>query len=217
MGGLNPLPTVIELSMNYIKHYQTLCLGRQSLNREKSNEVYYECHHIVPKSLGGSDNTTNLVLLTAKEHYLAHLLLYRHYKEIGGEALRKMAFALVSMAAYNNPNMQKEEITSSRTYATIREAARLAVLGRKVEDTTNYQKPKSKAHAEAIRKARLNAPSRSKKTRIKMREAALRRGVNFTGNYIEVTCPNCDKTGQKNAMLRWHFDNCKVGKEVANA
>lgn len=55
--------------MNYMKHYQALCLGRQSLNREKSNEVYYENHHIVPKSLGGSDNTTNLVLLTADNRY----------------------------------------------------------------------------------------------------------------------------------------------------
>lgn len=203
--------------MNYIKHYKTLCLSRQSLNREKSNTEYFESHHIVPKSLGGSDDNSNLVLLTAKEHYIAHLLLYKHYKNIGGEALKKMAFALVSMAAYNSPNLQREEITSSRTYANIREAARLAVLGRVVEDTTNYKKPKTRQHANAIRKARLNAPPRSKESRKRMRVAALMRGVNFTGNYIQAICPHCTKVGQENAMKRWHFNNCKERKEVGNA
>lgn len=24
-----------------------------------------------------------------------------------------------------------------------------------------------------------------------------------------VNCPHCDKSGKKNAMMRWHFDNCK--------
>jgi hypothetical protein len=28
-------------------------------------------------------------------------------------------------------------------------------------------------------------------------------------NKVQVTCPYCEKTGQKWAMSRWHFDNCK--------
>lgn len=28
-------------------------------------------------------------------------------------------------------------------------------------------------------------------------------------NRPRVTCPYCNKTGQKNVMMRWHFDNCK--------
>ncbi len=36
---------------------------------------YCERHHIVPACLGGSDEKTNLVMLTAREHFLAHLLL----------------------------------------------------------------------------------------------------------------------------------------------
>lgn len=27
--------------------------------------------------------------------------------------------------------------------------------------------------------------------------------------YQEVQCPNCGKFGAKNAMKRWHFQNCK--------
>lgn len=34
-----------------------------------------ERHHIVPVSCGGSDEPSNLVLLTLREHYVAHLLL----------------------------------------------------------------------------------------------------------------------------------------------
>lgn len=29
-------------------------------------------------------------------------------------------------------------------------------------------------------------------------------------NHIQVKCPHCDKIGGRNAMPRWHFDNCKM-------
>tara|TARA_R110000850_G_scaffold116997_1_gene233222 strand:- start:3736 stop:4449 length:714 start_codon:yes stop_codon:yes gene_type:complete len=38
-------------------------------------EVYIEMHHIIPKSLGGSDKKENIVALTGQEHYEAHRLL----------------------------------------------------------------------------------------------------------------------------------------------
>jgi hypothetical protein len=28
-------------------------------------------------------------------------------------------------------------------------------------------------------------------------------------NKLQVVCPHCGKTGQKRAMARWHFDNCR--------
>ncbi len=39
----------------------------------------------------------------------------------------------------------------------------------------------------------------------KMRESAK--------NRERVECPHCKKYGEKNAMMRWHFDNCKIKKE----
>ena len=36
---------------------------------------YYEVHHIMPKCLGGSDDSNNKIRLYAKEHYEAHRLL----------------------------------------------------------------------------------------------------------------------------------------------
>jgi len=58
--------------MNYQKIYDDLiakCKSRPSI------EGYKERHHIVPKSLGGSNDSSNLVDLTAREHFVAHFLL----------------------------------------------------------------------------------------------------------------------------------------------
>ena len=47
------------------------------INRALSRSIsgYTEKHHIVPRSLGGLNSPENLAILTAKEHYIVHLLL----------------------------------------------------------------------------------------------------------------------------------------------
>ena len=42
--------------------------------------VYTERHHIVPECLGGSDDDSNMVALTAKQHFICHLLLTKMFK-----------------------------------------------------------------------------------------------------------------------------------------
>jgi len=56
--------------MNYQKIYD------QIIERAKNRKLegYKEKHHIIPKCLGGPDNKENLVELTAREHFLCHLL-----------------------------------------------------------------------------------------------------------------------------------------------
>ena len=39
--------------------------------------TYHEYHHIVPKCIGGTDDKTNLISLTPKEHFIAHKLLLK--------------------------------------------------------------------------------------------------------------------------------------------
>ena len=67
--------------MNHKKVYDDLCFSRFKMNRRKGDGNYYERHHIVPKWLGGGDSPDNLVLLTAREHYIAHYLLFKHYQD----------------------------------------------------------------------------------------------------------------------------------------
>jgi hypothetical protein len=60
--------------MNYKKVYEALC---QNAKTRKPPKGYVEKHHILPSSLGGSDDTENLVSLTPREHFVAHRILAR--------------------------------------------------------------------------------------------------------------------------------------------
>jgi len=51
----------------------------QIIDRARNRTIlgYVERHHIVPRSLGGTNEKSNLVDLTAREHLVAHMLLPR--------------------------------------------------------------------------------------------------------------------------------------------
>lgn len=57
--------------MDYRKVYDAII--ERAKARERPNERM-EVHHIVPLSLGGTDKSENLVALTIREHYVAHLV-----------------------------------------------------------------------------------------------------------------------------------------------
>lgn len=58
--------------MNYAHHYEALICKAKARGKPKG---YAERHHIVPRSLGGDDALSNLVWLTPREHFVAHVLL----------------------------------------------------------------------------------------------------------------------------------------------
>jgi len=61
--------------MNYLKHYERLIERAQA--RSIMPGEYFESHHIVPKCLGGTNDSSNLVKLFPEEHYVAHQLLVK--------------------------------------------------------------------------------------------------------------------------------------------
>ena len=70
---------------------------------EKENGGYFENHHIIPRSFGGSDDKDNLVLLTAKEHFICHFLLAKHYTKFGNiSEQKKMIAAFMQMCRDGN-------------------------------------------------------------------------------------------------------------------
>jgi hypothetical protein len=93
-------------------------LSRQNMTRSKANGEYYEKHHIVPRCLGGSNEKQNLVLLTAKEHFLAHRILYKIYPND-----RNIAFSFWGMCNQMGKN-QSRYIPNASAY----QEARLAFL-----------------------------------------------------------------------------------------
>ena len=80
------------MSTKYKKHYDLLITKRTD---QQLIDRYYETHHIIPRSLGGLDKADNLVRLTAREHFIAHILLFKHYTAINdASASYKMALAI---------------------------------------------------------------------------------------------------------------------------
>ena len=67
-------------TMNYANVYDKLIQQRRD-NPITKDDCYCETHHIIPKSEGGDDSKDNLVNLTAREHYIAHLLLAKIYND----------------------------------------------------------------------------------------------------------------------------------------
>lgn len=66
---------MVRRLMDYQKFYDRLILN--AINRS-TLDGYTEKHHIVPKCLGGTNELTNIVKLTAREHFLAHAALAKN-------------------------------------------------------------------------------------------------------------------------------------------
>jgi hypothetical protein len=96
-------------------------------------DVYTEKHHIIPKSLGGDNSKDNLVKLTAKEHFICHLLLP---KMVEINVQKKMIFALWRMS------FGKDRYKPcSRLYENIRKLAAANQTG-----TNHWSKQPGKIH-----------------------------------------------------------------------
>jgi hypothetical protein len=67
--------------MDYQKIYYKIC-ERGKTNRNLG--VYCEKHHITPRCMGGSNQDDNLTILTYREHFIAHVLLTKMYREHRG-------------------------------------------------------------------------------------------------------------------------------------
>lgn len=65
--------------MDYQKIHDQIIKRAKSENRQRDADVYYEQHHIIPRCLNGTNDSENLVLLTAREHFIVHWLLHRIY------------------------------------------------------------------------------------------------------------------------------------------
>ena len=111
--------------MNYQKIYSQLIerakiRNYKKLKKEDKNYIYLETHHILPRSLGGKDTKENLVNLTAREHFLAHLLYEKISKDIYGKNSiqhNAMITALNLMASENKNGIR----ISSRTYSYVKQ------------------------------------------------------------------------------------------------
>lgn len=94
------------LNNKYSKWYKSII----SNARLRTNvDEYTEKHHILPRTLGGDNSASNLVDLTAREHFICHWLLTKMLK---GDNKYKMIYALHRFMYPQQPSRYK--ITSKK-------------------------------------------------------------------------------------------------------
>ncbi|UVD32409.1 hypothetical protein ENTB43_277 [Enterobacter phage Entb_43] len=83
---------------------------------KSSLDFYTESHHIIPSCIGGSDDDSNKVLLTAAEHYVAHQLLLKIHKNSNN----KRAYHSLALAVRNMTIDATHTIRNNKMYEWIR-------------------------------------------------------------------------------------------------
>lgn len=139
--------------MDYKAHYTRL------MDRSKGRVLdgYTETHHIQPRCLGGSDELDNLAVLTAEEHYVAHLLLVKMYPEHKG-----LLFAAIAMTGGN-----AHQGRSNKIYGWLRKRWAEKLRGREVSSETREKLSIAK-RGNAIR----SGQSHTAETKAKMSQTA---------------------------------------------
>ena len=130
------------LPNKYHRWYLSIVAKAQVEGRKKCGDGKYDKHHIIPVSMGGTNDKSNLVLLTSKEHFLCHLLLFKCTE---GKAKMSMACAwhrMVTIKRY-----------CSRQYVEIGVRHKISLNG---VNKGAYQSPEKRAKISASLKGRSN-------------------------------------------------------------
>lgn len=137
--------------MDYRAHYNRLI--ERAKCRSILPGIYFEEHHIIPKCLGGTNDSENLVKLFPEEHYVAHQLLVKiHPKEY------KLLYALIIMTG------EKEFVSrNNKAYAWIKKRLSESKKGKqyseesklKMSESAKKRKPMSKETRQKMSASRL--------------------------------------------------------------
>jgi hypothetical protein len=86
-------------------YYKIIDRARQE-NRTKIDGFY--SHHVIPKSLGGTNDPNNLVLLTYKEHRVCHCLLIKMVEDTNSNIKMRHAYGFFNKnSVFNGPRYRK--------------------------------------------------------------------------------------------------------------
>lgn len=201
--------------------------------RNRIIDTYTETHHVQPRSLGGTDDASNLVELTAREHFICHWLLTKIHI---GDSRNKMLSAFFLMKGNNS---YQNRYINGRAYEILREEYAQYISKM---NTGRVQPPEEKAKQIAAITGRKRKPfseewrqkmseshrgeknhrygvELSEETRQKIgdrirgrkqtEEEKQRRGEANRGKVKpKQLCPHCQKMIAVNTYPRWHGDRC---------
>lgn len=208
---------MLFIDNKYTKWY----FGIISSAKQKPSTGYTEKHHIIPRCMKGSDKNDNLVKLTAKQHFICHLLLIKMVED--KMILSKLKYAAILLS--------KDYTISSRIYEMIR--------GNIVQDSEWVKKRTSQRIGKKHSQSAIIKLTKSAKDRhvIYVSCVSCKTTTNY-GNYIKnhngqcrkyrgpawntgktmptkgsvlekIKCKYCDKLADNGNLSRWHNNNCK--------
>jgi|AntAceMinimDraft_18_1070375.scaffolds.fasta_scaffold56490_3 hypothetical protein len=216
--------------MNHQKIYENIIEEAKNENRIKHNGTYYENHHITPKCLNGLDEENNLVLLTAKEHYICHKLLTKiypndrnlatafHYMTFGknyyNQSGRDYEYAreLVSNIPMSEETKRKIGMASKqRVYKPLSNKTK-ELLSKLNIGKTHSKETKDKMSLQ--RKGRLKSEKHKQNISIshigiKPTIESLKKNSESNKNSKKYICEYCGKITNGGNYNRWHGEKCK--------
>jgi hypothetical protein len=208
--------------MNYEKIYKDLMIDRIDKKPQRLIEkrcgFYFEGHHITPKWMGGDGNSNrpknnaNIVLLTAREHFLAHWLLWRIHRN------RPSALAFHKMIS-NNKNQNRKY--SSRGYEEARLAFSETNKGNKyaIGTVKVVSEEQKKQHSEFMKGRFVGILNPSKRPDVRKKISQSLKGKKRTDavreklsiavkNRPKIECPWCFREVDSMNVKKWHFEYC---------
>lgn len=181
--------------MNY-KNIHDLIIERA---KNRTIDEYTEIHHIIPKSIGGTDEKTNLVNLTFKEHYIVHILLTKIYPDN-----KELLYAAWMMS-------NRSSNISGRKYSTMKKRY-IELLKDKHNENPEYYKTMGQKNKGIPKSNKENYKKpKSIETCNKMSESAYKRP--------KVSCDICGKIVSKENLgnhKKAHTGEIKPSKETTN-
>lgn len=212
--------------MNYQRIYD------QIIERAKNRQLtgYKERHHIIPRCMGGTNEKSNLVYLTAREHFIVHKLLCEIYPEHHGLLKAYFAMAMLTLPNRSNSLTSREYNYLRIEFSKSNTGPLNHFYGKKHTDETRtkmrknsgrkgkppWNKGLTKDHPMVAKYAsapRWNTGLTKDDPRIQqqIKKSVQSRTGKKRGKYNVKyeTCPHCNQMNTLSVIRRDHMDKCK--------
>lgn len=193
-------------------------------------EGYKERHHIIPRCMGGSNDVSNLVDLTAREHFIVHKLLCEIYPKHHGILKGYYAMAMLKQNQRNISLTAREYNYLRAEFAKRNTGVLNHYYGKKHSDEIRAKMKQNSGRkgkppwckgltkddprvAKIANATRWNAGLTKDDPRVQMqikKSSATRTGQKRGKYNVQYsTCPHCNLTHIKSVINRSHMDKCK--------
>ena len=183
--------TNIEAIENYLNLIESILKeNRKRVSKSSKNYIYYEAHHILPKSLFKEfkDNKDNIVLLKPREHFEAHKLLFEaiHCKEMGYALWRmcccKRDEKIITPEEYESIRLEYSKIPGPYTGRTFSQDSRNKISQTLKKHYTKNKYIMTKEHHEASVRTRYQNGNYKRTEAQKLSTSNTLKGRGFVNN-----------------------------------